>query len=95
LLAASRIDSKGLLPRPFWGAGSSSPSESGTKRAELVLESGLIDRELLFRDDEDIRLGGAASRRVLLDCCSFSYSTEVLRGTAVFDRFEPEAQAVF
>jgi hypothetical protein len=43
-------------------------------------------------------LGGGAKRRLLVDCVSFSYSTEVLRGTCVgllVAVREPEAHAVF
>lgn len=41
------------------------------------------------------RLGGGAKRRVLVDCVSFSYSTEVLRGTMVAEEDAPDAQALF
>jgi hypothetical protein len=91
-LAAPMTWSNGLFPRPFCsGAGSSSPSESGTCRKDADLERGF---ERAVEEGRDwILLGGAASLRALVDCVCDSYSTEVLRGTVVL--VEPEAQAPF
>lgn len=69
---------------------SSSPSESGTIRTEAFFETG-------FRDTggRERRGGGGARRREVVIWESFSYSTDVLRGTAGLGRVTPEAQAVF
>lgn len=84
--------SKGLFPRPFAAAVadvSSSPSESGTSRTEAFFDKG-------FRDmgGRERRLGGGARRRGTVVWVSFSYSTDVLRGTTGLGLVTPEAQAV-
>ena len=76
--------SKGLLPRVYVGGASS--SESGTRFTDPVL--------LIGRRGGSRLAGGGLRRRVAVDCVSFSYSTDVLRGKFVL-RVVPVAQASF
>lgn len=100
-LVISTTCSNGLLPRSGLAvavAMSSSPSESGTCRTDTCFESGFREAApLLLEGGGARRLGGGAKRRLLVDWVSFSYSTDVLRGTVVVFVVvvvrEPEAHA--
>lgn len=85
-LAESRISPNGLFCLVFR---SSSPSESGTWSEEPDLDNGF--RATALRGMAVLPGGAARRRDAGADCIWLSYSTDVLRGTAVFGREEPEA----
>jgi hypothetical protein len=83
--ARSITESKGVLARswrPWEAAAASSVSESGAYLTDACLAS--LEAAPAERDvGGPLREGGGFRRLVLVDWVSFSYSTEVLRGTIV------------